>query len=60
MQFVCFLLLVLNSFNFRDDLGSESNYEVLAVIHYQGEMTNDGDGQGHYICDVKSKDSEEW
>ena len=25
-----------------------------------GNMTSDGDGQGHYICDVKSHKSKTW
>ena len=45
---------------YRDSSGSESNYEALAVIEHKGEMTSDGDSQGHYICDVKCNKSKAW
>ena len=32
----------------------------IAVIQHQGQMTSDGEGVGHYICDVKSKDKDMW
>ena len=31
--------------------------EPIALIEHQGQMTSDGEGQGHYICDVKTKDN---
>ena len=42
--------------NFRDQDGSGSIYEPVAVISHHGQMTIDGEGQGHYTCDVKSID----
>ena len=30
------------------------------MIEHQGSMTQDGDGQGHYICDVKCRSSKSW
>ena len=47
-------------YNFRDDSGIETSYEPIAVIEHQGEMTRDGEGQGHYICDLIHKESQEW
>ena len=35
-------------------------YEPIAVIQHQGSMTSDGEGEGHYICDVKWKDYKSW
>ena len=42
--------------NFRDQDGSGSIYEPVAVISHHGQMTIDGEGQGHYTCYVKSID----
>ena len=30
------------------------------MIEHQGTMTQDGEGQGHYICDIKSNISKTW
>ena len=30
------------------------------MIEHRGSMTRDGEGQGHYICDVKSNISKTW
>ena len=35
-------------------------FEALAVIEHKGSMTTDGDGQGHYICDVKCVQTKTW
>ena len=32
----------------------------MAVIEHSGSMTSDGDGQGHYICDVKCSQTNTW
>ena len=45
---------------FRDKTKSEAWFEPLAVIEHRGSMTRDGEGQGHYICDVKSNISKTW
>ena len=44
----------------RDKLFSEAQYEAIAVIEHEGSMTSDGDGQGHYICDVRCRETETW
>ena len=30
-------------------------HEAIAVISHHGQMTADGEGQGHYIFDLKTK-----
>ena len=45
---------------FRDETGSECSYEPIAVIEHQGQMTQDGEGSGHYICDVKQRSTQTW
>ena len=35
-------------------------YDPIAVIQHQGAMTRDGEGQGHYVCDVKWTKSKQW
>ena len=32
----------------------------LAIIEHEGSMTSDGESQGHYICDVKCKETNSW
>ena len=49
-----------NCVDLRDKSSSEAQFEPLAVIDHKGTMTSDGDGQGHYICDVKSKETNTW
>ena len=44
----------------RDECRLEAHFEALAIIEHSGSMTSDGDGQGHYICDVKSSQSKTW
>ena len=44
----------------RDNSGAEAEFEALAVIEHTGSMTRDGDGQGHYICDVKCSQTNAW
>ena len=46
--------------NFRDKSRSVANFEALAVIEHQGNITRDGEGQGHYLCDIKSSKSNTW
>jgi ubiquitin C-terminal hydrolase len=45
-------------FYFRDNSGLECTFEAIALIEHQGQMTKDGEGQGHYICDVKTKEND--
>ena len=50
----------LNFADLRDNTSSESHFEPMAVMEHTGNMTRDGDGQGHYICDVKFKETKTW
>ena len=45
---------------YRDEIGTESGYEPLAIIEHQGQMTKKGEGQGHYICDIRNKEDQLW
>ena len=47
-------------FFIRDQSRTEAEFEALAVIEHAGNMTSDGDGQGHYICDIKCSQSKAW
>ena len=40
--------------------GTEGTYKAIAAIEHQGGMTADGEAQGHYICDVKLRNSDKW
>ena len=44
----------------RDYSGAVSSFKAVAIIEHKGEMTDDGDGQGHYICDVRCKETNSW
>ena len=44
----------------RDATGSVSGYEAVAVIEYQGTLSRAGVSQGHYICDIKDKETKLW
>ena len=35
-------------------------YESVAAIEYQGMISNTGETQGHYICDIKYPHSQHW
>ena len=37
-----------------------SGYEAVAVIEYQGTISRAGVSQGHYICDIKDKETNLW
>ena len=54
------LIFILINLLFRDKTGSVCSYEAISVIEHQGAMTSDGEGQGHYICDVKHKSTQTW
>ena len=45
---------------FRDDVGCMGIFEAIAIIDHQGQMTRDGEGQGHYRCDVKQNGTQDW
>ena len=37
-----------------------SQYEVIALIEFQGSLTRSGHSVGHYICDIKDESSGKW
>ena len=37
-----------------------SGYEAIGVIEFQGTLTRAGVSQGHYICDIKNKETNLW
>ena len=37
-----------------------SGYEAVAVIEFQGTLSRAGVSQGHYICDIKDKETKLW
>ena len=47
-------------FDNRDAGGSVSGYEAIAIIEYQGTLSRAGVFQGHYICDIKDKETKLW
>ena len=52
---MCALFLIC-----RDEGGFQTWYEPISVIEYRGRLTNTGESQGHYICDVKDVNSNSW
>ena len=44
----------------RDEAGFQTWYEAVSVIEYKGRLSSTGESQGHYICDVKDKNSNLW
>ena len=32
----------------------------MSVVEYQGQLSRAGESRGHYICDVKEKNSKIW
>ena len=49
-----------NMYIYRDTSGSQVWYEAIAVIQYMGSLTQTGESDGHYICDVKESISNKW
>ena len=45
---------------YRDAEGSQVWYEAIAVIEYMGRLSQTGESDGHYICDVKESISNKW
>ena len=37
-----------------------SGYEAIGVIEFQETLTRAGVSQGHYICDIKNKETNLW
>ena len=45
---------------FRDKSGETARYEPIALVEHQGIMSEEGRTQGHYICDLKVKETLNW
>lgn len=45
---------------FRDMNADQRWFEPIALIQHQGNMTRDGKGEDHFICDVKENRSQTW
>ena len=45
---------------FRDADGSQVWYEAISVIEYMGRLSQTGESEGHYICDIKESNSKTW
>ena len=52
--------LMLLNFYLRDAGGFQTHYEAIAVIEYQGTLSSTGESHGHYICDIKDKNTNLW
>ena len=46
--------------HFRDYNGYSSYFEPISLIEHQGFMSEEGQSQGHYICDVKCTETQDW
>ena len=55
-----FLKHLLSNLSIRDAGGFVSGYEAIAVIEFQGTLTRTGESRGHYICDIKEKETNLW
>ena len=49
--------LIMNS---RDFNGYSSDFEPISLIEHKGFISEEGQSQGHYICDVKCTETQEW
>ena len=45
---------------FRDKSGEVARFEPIALVEHQGYMSDEGQTQGHYICDLKDIESKTW
>ena len=37
-----------------------NKYEAIGCIEFQGKLSNTGESQGHYICDVRTQPHGKW
>ena len=45
---------------FRDAQGLEACYNAISVIEFQGSINSSGNSNGHYICDIQEKATNQW
>jgi hypothetical protein len=48
------------NFSFRDRSGNYSSFEPIAIVEHQGHLYQDGETQGHYICDLEDEETLKW
>ena len=46
--------------NLRDLNGEDHFYEPISIIEHRGNVYSDGITRGHYTCDLKVKETEQW
>ena len=44
----------------RDSTNETIKFEAVAVIEFQGSVSSSGHSQGHYICDIKERSTQQW
>ena len=55
-----FTLKTLINLSPRDTAGSFAQFEPIALVEHQGQISQDGATQGHYICDLEDKETLKW
>ena len=48
------------TFSFRDKSREYTQYEPIALVEHQGHISEDGETQGHYICDLEDMETSAW
>ena len=51
---------MLNNLSCRDSLGTFTAFEPIALVEHHGQMTQNEETQGHYICDLQDSASLAW
>ena len=51
---------MINLSSYRDRSGNYSTFEPIALVEHQGHLSQDGETQGHYICDLEDKETLKW
>ena len=48
------------NFASRDKSGNYSTFEPIAIVEHRGQLYQDGETQGHYICDLEDDETLKW
>ena len=51
---------IFHLFLFRDASGANNWYQAISVIEHKGLISKSKISAGHYICDIKEKNSGKW
>ena len=46
--------------SFRDNSREYTQFEPIALVEHQGHISEDGETQGHYICDLEDMETSAW